>query len=158
MEIYRVPRREVLVRILMDDGRTLEGTLFTAESRAGGYPEDVLLHLNHEDAEFVPLQSEGESFLLNKAGILWVQVTGYAAAEIRDEAGAGRTVPVVCSLAGGSSVAGSLVIVMPLERSRVLDYLNAPGRFVPIFGEGSATLVQRRFIVTVRCGDESGRD
>ena len=154
MEIYRVPRREVLVRILVEDGRTLEGTLFTAESGAGGYPEDVLQHLNHQDESFVPLLSGDESFLLNKAGIVWVQLTGSAAMEIRDEVGVGRPVPVVFSLAGGSSVAGTVVIVMPLERSRALDYLNSAGTFVPVFVEGTATLVQRRFIVTVRCGDE----
>ena len=155
MEIYRVPRREVLVRILVEDGRTLEGTLFTAESGSGGYREDVLQHLNQSDADFVPLLQGDESFLLNKAGIVWVQVTGYAASEIRDEMGAGRVVPVVCSLAGGSSIAGSLVIVMPLERSRALDYLNAAGSFVPVFGDGMATLVQRRLIMTVRSADES---
>ena len=158
MEIYRVPRREVLVRILVEDGRTLEGVLFTAESGAGGYPEDVLQHLNHSDEGFVPLLQREESFLLNKAGIVWVQVAGSSAMEVRDETGAGRTVPVVLSLAGGTSIAGSLVIVMPLERSRALDYLNATGTFVPVFGDGTATLVQRRFIVTVRCGDETEPD
>jgi hypothetical protein len=153
MEIYRVPRREVPVRILVDDGRTLEGALFTAESGANGYPEDVLHHLNHADEEFVPLLCGDESFLLNKAGIIWVQVTGDAAAEIVDGVGAGQAIPVRFSLAGGISVVGTLVIVMPVEKSRALDYLNASPKFVPLFGDDSATLVQRRFVVTVRTGE-----
>jgi len=157
MEIYRVPRREVAVRILVDDGRTLEGALFTAESGASGYPEDVLEHLNHSDEEFVPLLCGKESFLLNKAGIVWVQVTGDAASEIIEGVGSGRTIPVRFSLTGGISVVGSIVIVMPLERSRALDYLNASGRFLPLFGEAAATLIQRRFIVTVRSGDGAER-
>ena len=152
MEIYRIPRREVAVRILVDDGRTLDGTLFTAETGAAGRPEDVLQHLNELDEDFVPLLCGKDSFLLNKAGIIWVQLTGSAAAEIADEAGSGPRVPVRFSLAGGISVVGTLVIVMPLERSRVVDYLNASGRFLPLFGEGSVTLVQRRFVVTVRSG------
>jgi hypothetical protein len=157
MEIYRIPRREVPVRILVDDGRTLDGTLFTAESGAGGRPEDVLHHLNDSEKDFVPLVCGADSFLLNKAGIIWAQVSGAAASEIAVEAGAGRHVPVRLSLAGGISVVGKLVIVMPPERSRVLDYLNAAGRFLPLYGEGTVTLVQRRFVVTVRSSEGGQR-
>ena len=157
MEIYRVPRREVPVRILVDDGRTLDGTLFTAETGAGGRPEDVLQHLNDSDKDFVPLVCGADSFLLNKAGIIWVQVSGAAAKEIAAEAGSGRHVPVRLSLAGGISVVGKLVIVMPAERSRVLDYLNAAGRFLPLYGEATVTLVQRRFVVTVRSAEGGER-
>ena len=157
MEIYRIPRREVPVRILVDDGRTLDGTLFTAETGAAGRPEDVLQHLNELDEEFVPLLCGEDSFLLNKAGIIWVQLTGSAAAEIADEVGSGQRIPVRFSLAGGISVVGTLVIVMPQERSRAVDYLNASGRFLPLFGEGTVTLVQRRFVVTVRSGEGAER-
>ena len=157
MEIYRVPRREVPVRILVDDGRTLDGTLFTAETGAGGRPEDVLQHLNDSDKDFVPLVCGADSFLLNKAGIIWAQVSGAAAKEIAVEAGSGRHVPVRLSLAGGISMVGKLVIVMPAERSRVLDYLNATGRFMPLYGEATVTLVQRRFVVTVRSAEGGER-
>jgi hypothetical protein len=158
MEIYRIPRREVTVRILLDDGRTLEGTLFTAETGAAGRPEDVLQHLNETDKDFVPLACGADSFVLNKAGIIWAQVSGAAAQEIVAGAGTGRHVPVRFSLAGGLSLVGKLVIVMPAERSRVLDYLNASGRFLPVYGEGTVTLVQRRFVVTVRSSERAQRD
>jgi len=61
------------------------------------------------------------------------------------------------SLAGGVTVDGTLIVVMPLERSRVVDYLNAAGRFLPLFADGTVTLVQRRFIVTVVSGEGAGR-
>jgi hypothetical protein len=157
MDIYRIPRREVPVRVLLDDGRTLDGTLFTAETGAAGRPEDVLTHLNEPGEDFVPLLCGADSFLLNKAGIIWVQLTGSAAAEIEVQAGSGQTIPVRLSLAGGGGLVGTLVVVMPLERSRVVDYLNASGRFLPLFGEGSVTLVQRRFVVTARSGEGAGR-
>jgi len=157
MEIYRIPRREVPVRILVDDGRTLDGTLFTAETGAAGRPETLLQHLNEPDEDFVPLLCGADSILVNKAGVLWVQLTGSAAEEIADDAGSGERIPVRLSLAGGISVVGTLVVVMPLERSRVVDYLNASGRFLPLFGEGTVTLVQRRFVVTVRTGEGADR-
>jgi hypothetical protein len=157
MEIYRIPRREVLARILLDDGRTLDGTLFTAESGAGGRIEDVLQLLNGMDVEFVPLLSGKDSFLLSKAGVIWVQLVGEPAQEIRSSAEGGRPIAVRLSLAGGVSLVGTLIVTMPPERSRVVDYLNAAGRFLPLFGEGIVTLVQRRFVVTVRSGEGGER-
>jgi hypothetical protein len=156
MEIYRVPRREVPVRVLINDGRTLDGTLFTAETGAAGRPEDLLSHLNDPSEDFVPLLCGGDSFLLNKRGILWVQLTGSAATELAEQAGSGQRVPVRVSLVGGVGVVGTLIVVMPLERSRVVDYLNASGPFLPLFGDGTVTLVQRRFVVTVTSGEGAG--
>ena len=156
MDMYRIPRREVPARILLDDGRTLDGTLFTADSGPGGRPNDVLHHLEGTE-DFVPLVCGQDSFLLNKAGIIWVQLTGDAASEVRGDMQTGRVVAVRFTLAGGISLVGTVSIVMPPERSRVLDYLNASGRFVPLFGEGTTTLVQRGFIVSVRSGDARGR-
>jgi hypothetical protein len=158
MEIYRIPCREVPVRVLVDDGRTLDGTLFTAETGAAGRPEDLLSHLNDSDEDFVPMLCGSDSVLLNKRNILWVKLTGAAAAELADEIGSGERVPVQVCLAGGISVVGTLIVVMPLERSRVVDYLNASGRFLPLFGDGAVTLVQRRFVVTVTNGERSAHD
>jgi len=156
MEIYRIPRRETAVRILLDDGRSLEGRLFTADTGPGGRPEDLLHLLNDPSDEFVPLMCGKDSFLLNKAGIIWTQVASEAAKELATELEGGRMVPVRLSLTGGMSLVGRLSIVMPPERSRVLDYFNAAGRFIPLFGEGTVTLVQRGFIVVVRSGDDGG--
>lgn len=157
MEIYKVPRREVPVRILLDDGRSLDGRLFAAETGPGGGPEDLLHHLNDTSEDFVPLLCGEDSFLLNKAGIIWVQVGGAHASEIAEESGSGRLVPVRISLAGGLSVVGTLSIIMPPERTRVVDYLNAASRFIPLFGEGAVTLVQRGFVVSVRSGEGAER-
>ena len=150
MELYRIPRREVPARILLDDGRTLDGKVFTTDSVPGGRPEDVLHLLNDTSEDFVPLVCGNDSFLLNKAGIIWVQLTGANAEEVAEHAESGRPAPVRLTLAGGLSLVGTLSIVMPPERARVIDYLNAAGRFVPLFGDGSVTLVRRSFVVSVR--------
>lgn len=156
MEIYRVPRHEVSVRILLDDGRALDGTMFTAETGPTGGPEDVLTHLNDASEEFVPLAHGEDRFLLNKAGIIWVQISGEAAAQLAPVEEGVQRVLVRMSLAGGLSLVGVLAIVMPPERSRVLDYMNAAGRFLPLFGEGTVTLVQRGFVVSVRSAERTG--
>jgi hypothetical protein len=157
MELYRIPRRQVQARILLDDGRTLDGTVFTTDSVTGGRPEDVLHLLNDTTEDFVPLACGPDSFLLNKAGIIWVQLTGETAAEVGD-VDAGRRAPVRLTLAGGLSLVGTLSIVMPPERSRVIDYMNAAGRFLPLFGEGLVTLVRRSFVVSVRSAEGALRN
>ena len=113
LEQYRIPRREVQARILLDDGRTLEGTVFTTESGGGARPENVLHLLNDASEDFVPLVCGKDSFLLNKAGIIWVQLSGRSAEEVAEQAEAGRPAPVRLSLAGGLSLVGTLSIVMP---------------------------------------------
>jgi len=159
VEIYRIPRHELDVRILLDDGRTLAGSLFSAQTGALGGPEHALDFLNTNAEEFVPFISGNDSVLLNKAGIIWVQLTGEEAGEIAAAHGAGRQVPVRLTLTGGLSIMGTFSIVMPPERTRVVDYMNAVGRFLPLFGDGVATLVQRGFVVSVRSaeGDGSGK-
>lgn len=152
MELLRVPRREVAVRILLDDGRTLDGTLFTAEAGPDGRPERVLDHLNDSSEEFFPVACGEDRFVLNKAGVITVTLAGgeeqigepelYSSPE--------HEVPVRVTLTGGISLIGKLPIAMPRERSRVVDYLNSAPRFVPLVGTGQVTLVQRRCIVSVR--------
>jgi hypothetical protein len=158
MEQYRIPRRQVQARILLDDGRTLDGTVFTTDSVPGGRPEDVLHVLNDPSEDFVPLLCGEDSFLLNKAGIIWVQLTGATAEEVAEQSEAGRPAPVRLTLAGGLSLVGTLSIVMPPERARVIDYMNAAGRFLPLFGEGQVTLVRRSFVVSVRSAEAARRN
>ncbi len=149
MQIYRIPRREVLVRVALDDGSKLEGILYTATAAPSGAPESVMERLNRADEEFVPLAQGEERFLLNKAGIILVEIPG-GAGEIPDaDAPVGHDVTVHVTLVGGGALAGRMRIVMPPERSRLLDYLNAAPSFLPILREDGVTLVHKRFVVAV---------
>ena len=146
---YQIPRREVGATVVLDDGRTLECTLFTAVSSPEGGPQLVIDRLNDAEEEFVPVSSGDDRFLVSKPGIVTVQITQRDEMDAM-ETDAGREAPVRLSLAGGVGLVGRFRIVMPPERSRVIDYLNEASRFVPLFGEDRVTLVQRGYIVTVR--------
>jgi hypothetical protein len=146
---YQIPRREVSATVVLDDGRTLQCTLFTAMSSPEGGPQPVLDRLNDPAEEFLPVSCDEDRFLVSKPGILTVQITQRDELDAM-ETDAGREAPVRLSLAGGINLVGRFRIVMPPERSRVIDYLNEADRFVPLFGEDRVTLVQRRYIVTVR--------
>ena len=151
MDELRIPRQRIAVRMVLDDGGNLEADLFVAPIGPDGGPERIADRLNDPADEFVPVASGEDRFVLNKAGIILVQFAGGPEAAGIPETFQGHEAPVRVSLRGGLGLVGSLPIAMPRERARVIDYLNAAPRFVPILGnDGQVTLVQRRFIVSVR--------
>lgn len=154
MEIFRVPRRRVAVRITLDDGRCLDGVLYTATSGPGGHPESVADRLNDADGEFLPLASGQDRFLLNRSGIITVEIPGALDGADRVDTTGARVIPVRLTLAGGTSLLGKICVSMPPERSRVLDFLNAAPRFIPLLSNDQVTLVHRNYIVSVRSADD----
>jgi len=133
----------------LDDGRTLECEIYTATSGTGGGPQSVLERLNDGGEEFIPVALGEDRYLLNKSGIVSVEIDGSEdSGEV--DADAGRHVPVRLSLTGGMSMLGRFHIVMPPQQSRVIDYLNQAPRFTALLGENKVTFVQRSYIVTVR--------
>jgi hypothetical protein len=153
MDLYKVPKVETRVRILLDDGRTLDGSVFTSVTGPRGGPETILDRLTDDSEEFVPLACGEDRLLLNKTGIILLQCP-HDALGPADYVQGSKEVPVRISLAGGTSLVGRLAIRMPPERARVLDYLNSSPRFLPLLGEQQVTLVQKHFIVTVRSAGE----
>jgi hypothetical protein len=150
MKQFQVPTHEVAAKVLLDDGRMLECSIFVSDSGPAGRPQTLFERLNDAEEEFIPVRSGEDFFLLSKSGVVTVEVTDPASEMARMEQDAGTEVPVRVSLTGGLSLLGRFHIVMPPERSRVLDYLNAAPRFVPLLGQERVTLVQRNYIVSVR--------
>lgn len=150
MEQFKVPKREAHVRILLDDGRILEGEVFASLVGPDGRPGRVLDRLNDAGEEFLAMRTDAERFLLNKSGIVTVELPGSANDVLDESLDAGHTVAVRLSLAGGTGLVGRLHLIMPPERSRVLDYLNNTERFFPLISEGRVTLVHKRYVMSAR--------
>jgi hypothetical protein len=150
MKQFQVPTHEVAARVLLDDGRVLECGIFASDSGPAGHPQTLAERLNETDEEFIPVKSGEDRFLLSKSGVVTVEVGDAASETVGMDQDAGIEIPVRLSLTGGLSLLGRFHIVMPPERSRVLDYLNAAPRFLTLLGEDRVTLVQRNYIVSVR--------
>ncbi len=150
MDVFRVPKREEHVRILLDDGRTLEGELFAAVVGPDGMAGRVVDRLNDAAEDFLAVKCGDDRFLLNKAGIVTVQSPGGSREAVGLAEDSGREAPVRLGLAGGTGLVGRILILAPPERSRVLDYLNLAPRFFPLFGDRVVSLVHKRYVVTVR--------
>jgi hypothetical protein len=156
VEQFKVPKREAHVRVLLDDGRVLEGEVFAALIGPDGRPGRVLDRLNDAGEEFLAMRTDEERFLLNKSGIVTVELPGTAGDALDEPLDAGHTIAVRLSLAGGTGIVGRLHLIMPPERSRMLDYLNTAERFFPLISEGRVTLVQKRYVMSAR--DLTGSD
>ena len=150
MKQFQVPTREVPARVLLDDGRLLECGIYAAAAGPSGHAESLLDRLNNADEEFVPVSSDNDSFLLNKSGVVTVELLEPRREFDLLDLEAGREMPVRLSLTGGLSLLGWFQVSMPPGRSRVMDFLNAAPRFVVLLGEDKLTLIQRNYIVSVR--------
>jgi hypothetical protein len=154
VEIFRVPKREVPVRIVMDDGRRLDGRFWVPEVGPDGDQGRVRDRLNDDEEGFVPLACGEDRLLLNKSGIVTVELDRQLEHLAGGDDAVAREVAVRITLVGGNSLVGRLRLRMPPERARVLDYLNAAPRFVPLLGEDKITLVHRSYVLFVRTLDE----
>ncbi len=87
---------------------------------------------------------------MNKSGVVTVDVLEPERELDLLDLEARREVAVRLSLTGGLSLLGRFPMIVPPERSRVMDFLNSAPRFVVLLGENKLTLVQRNYIVSVR--------
>ena len=150
MEKFRVPRREVEVSVLLADGQELEGVFYAPEAGPDGGPGRLLDRLNDPTEDFVPLSHQGENFLVNKMRVVWVQLgVGQTRYERADSEGA-QEAKVRLGFGHERTLDGRLAYIMPPERSRLLDYLNAAEGFIPLLGEERATLINRKFVSMVQ--------
>lgn len=149
MKAFRTPRRVVPVRVLLEDGRKWEGGLYAPAAGPDGNPGRLIDRLNDDAEEFLPLAGRYQT-LLNKSRIVTIELaTGEEQAEcIESEAARGQQVKI--TLTCGVTLAGRIRYLMPEGRGRLLDYLNAAPRFIPLIGESRVSLVHRRFVVSVQ--------
>lgn len=137
----------VPVRVLLEDGRTLDGGFYVPAITADGRPGRLLDRLNDDTEHFLELAGRYET-LLNKQRIVTVQLAaGHDQPEgIEDEFACEQRVRV--NLMAGDPIEGWIRYLMPAEKTRLLDYLNAAPRFFAVIGGPRVVLVQRRFIVS----------
>lgn len=152
MDDLRVPKRRVSVEVVLPGGATRRVALFLSGSAAGhGGPETVSDLLNGGD-DFIPAFDEDAAamaFLHRQA----VAVARLPAADEPDPAGQ-ATIPteheVEVALADGSRLRGFVSFVLPPERARLVDFLNADrGRFFRLAEAGGVALVSRAHVASV---------
>lgn len=145
----KVPKRAVQVELHLREMGAKRFEIFLAEHGARDpRPESVVARLEDEEP-FLPGRDPDEDdwFLINKGAIVWAAVPEEAAVlSLEDELYDHRR-EVTVDLLGGESLTGELLYSAPEARTRAVDYLNRPGRFVRVFREGGLALVNKAWIV-----------
>jgi hypothetical protein len=155
MKIFRVPQREIAAHITMEDGEVLDGILYVPATGHGGGPGRLGERLNDEDERFIPLAQDRQAFLVNKTRIMLVELPqGEEELEFQ-EAESGKEREVEVGMKGGLQLTGRLKYTMPVEKERILDYINAAPMFIPMLRDGRVVLVNGRYLVSLK-GLESG--
>src|SRR6059058_1459173 len=149
IRLFRVEKLRRAVRIVLTDGRRLDGDVFLAErTRIRAEPQEPIDMLN-EDVPFFPFfLNEQELLLLAKDQVTRVETAapeGDLSAEMPDGAMA-----VEITLIDGATISGFVPLEKRGEQTRLLDFLNGyVKRFIPVFWGEQVCLVNRLLIASV---------
>jgi hypothetical protein len=148
---YRFDKSRVPITVRLLGGEELRGTLFAQASqfRARGHEEPI--DLLNDPEPFFPLEREdGVVVLIPKARVLELRGVGLSPEDELRRASV-RAVEVVVRLVDGADRTGTLLLEMPSDRPRVLDYLNhSAERFLTLFGKDEVQILNAEAIEYVR--------
>ena len=153
---YRVPKREIsaVATFLGHPGKVVR--LFLNERAQVREGEERLSDLLNSPGEFLPaVEPPHRVVLLHKDALMVLTVPAEVefppeepgAGALRGEAGTG--VPVEIVLEDATEIRGVVEFVMPLGRSRLVDFLNLPDRFFAVRDGARARLVNKKCIVRI---------
>lgn len=150
MSELRVPTIALSADVLCADGRNFLGRIFipaTASRHTGPMRAEEWMS---EPAAFFPFLPDGskEPVLLNRREILVISVPA-SADQVAEEDEADLPHKRVVIEAESSRLEGIVVIDMPTNRRRVLDYLNSPTAFLTLRDGERHHLIQKERITRV---------
>ena len=149
IRLFRVEKLRRAVRVVLIDGRRLEGDVFLAErTRVRAEPQEPIDLLNEEAPFFPFFLNEQEVLLVAKQHVSRVETAapdGDPSADMPDGAMA-----VEITLIDGSAISGFVPLEKRGEQTRLLDFLNGYAkRFIPVFWGEQVCLVNRLLIASV---------
>jgi hypothetical protein len=151
MSDYRIEKSRCPVVVTTHSGETITGEMFLQPfgRHDGGMerPQDIL----NGDEPFFPLAlSENETVLIAKEQVVEVSLAFDPHDAVEYEMLARPTV-IEVRLVNGATHAGAIFLQLPLERPRLLDFLNRDvQRFLTLHGTERRLLINRRVIERVR--------
>ena len=160
VEIFRVPHREVKVRVKLVGGQELTGIMYVPTIGISGGPGRLLDRLNDESDTFVPLTVGERTHLLQRAQILLVRVEDdeedrIEAAIEEQESLYSLEVRVRLQLTSGEKIAGALGYLRPMGQERLLDYLNSERRFIALHVDRLIYLNKSQIVSALEMNDQS---
>jgi hypothetical protein len=148
MSELKVPTNAILAEVLCADGRRFRGRIFLPTTAMHHSGATRAAEWMNEPAQFFPfLPEDGASILLNKREVLVLSVDADDDGSADDDSGS--PVRQVAIEAESERLDGRLLIEMPLNQARVLDYLNRPEMFLTLRTGHRHHLIQKERITRV---------
>ena len=148
----RIRKQAVAVELALAAGEPRRVEVFVAEHRHNEFRrQDVLDLLEHVQA-FLPARdaASGRWEIFNKDALLWIGVPvapfGSEPAAAPEELFEFRR-PLRVDLMGERSLSGELLYSAPAESTRVVDYVNEPGRFLRLWTRDFLYLINKAFVL-----------
>ncbi len=149
---FRIEKDRVAIAITTARGETLHGEMFLqayARSRSG--PEEPADVLNDDDSFFPLAIGDSDTLLVSKDHVLVVDGERPSFEFDEPPFPAARPALIEIVLAGGVVRVGQLYLDVPVDRPRLLDFLNrAEVRFVALHTSDGISLINRRLIERAR--------
>jgi hypothetical protein len=153
-ELLRIPKEAFAVELALAGAVPRRVEVFLAEQRANEFRRQLVLDLLEQAQAFLPARdtSSGTREIFNKDALLWIGVPlapfGSQAATGEDELFEFRR-PVRVDLIGGEPLAGEVLYSAPEQSTRLVDYLNEPGRFLRLWSKETLYLINKAFVLRV---------
>lgn len=149
-ESLRVPTQVVRVEVAFGSAAPRALDLF-APASSGRSDRARLAELLARDARFLPARdaATGTLVTLGAHAVTWIAVALGRAAPLDDDELFEHRHDVEIELDGGAVLTGELLYSAPATSTRVVDVLNAPGTFLPLWLPDRVVFVNRGLVHTV---------
>jgi hypothetical protein len=153
-EPLRIPKEAFAVELALAGSVPRRVEIFVAEQRPGEFRRQLVLDLLEHVQAFLPARdaATGKWEIFNKDALLWI---GVPLAPFGSQAGVGEDElfefrrPVRVDLIGAEPLEGELLYSAPEQSTRLMDYLNEPGRFLRLWANETLYLINKAFVLRV---------
>jgi hypothetical protein len=133
----------------LTDRRTLTGDVhLQLMARHHSGPETTADLLNRDELFFALVLDGEQPLFVAKAEVVFVELPPQLAIEDPDRASAARRIELEVELSDGSMLEGVLMIELPPDRLRALDFLNSAPAFFPMWNTDAVRIINRNHIRT----------
>ena len=136
------------VAVHLSDRRVLVGDVHLQPvARHHSGPETCPDLLNRDDERFfVLVLEEGQAVFVAKQQVLYVELPAEIAGDDPDRASAARRIELEVELVDGTLLEGIVLIELPPDRLRALDFLNASPAFFALGTGDTVRIINRNHI------------
>ena len=148
---YRIEKDKLAVSIRLKGGENVHGFIFVQPSVYRHLGREEPVDVFNSPEPFLPLVTEeGDTFLVAKDQVVEAWPVDESEADELRRASA-RSVVLEITLVDGAVRTGAILLELPSDRARPLDFLNQHNdRFLTLFADDAIHLVNMRCIERVR--------